>query len=212
MNRLLLLLLLLLAAVSLSLGQTFEFSAMRGASRMDQAPLGSTDLTTPDDEDTRFDRSATSTGFRLTLNTKGYYGHELGYTKTDVTVRSKIPYSDGSKVLSEGEAHIHQYSYNFLAYFMPRGERWRPYFTLGVHMHKHTDPKINGWNGHPTRNYGFNYGAGIKIRLFSHILARAEIRDCLTGKPYDLAYEQLSDEVGGITRQQVATFGFAIGF
>jgi hypothetical protein len=48
--------------------------------------------------------------------------------------------------------------------------------------------------------------------LFSHILARAEIRDCLTGKPYDLAYEQLSDEVGGITRQQVATFGFAIGF
>ena len=111
----------------------------------------------------------------------------------------------------DSHVNIEQAFYNFLIYMMPKGERWRPYITGGLQAVKSGNPKIDGWTGIATRNYGFNYGGGIKFKLQKHILVRLDLRDYFTGRPYDLAFQDIDLE-GKLIRQQEASFGLVIRF
>jgi hypothetical protein len=210
MQKLPCLVLLVSALFGRAWGQTFEVSVLGGLARMGKAALGSVSAEDAKDDDTQF-KNGYSYGARLTYNMRGYYGHELGYLYTRAGIQTKIPDAAGNRTTYEGKVAIQQAFYNFLIYFMPRGERWRPYITGGFQAHKYGNPRIDGWMGLATRNYGANYGAGIKVKLFEHALVRFDVRDYITGKPYDLKFSALSPG-GGTVRQQEASFGIGIGF
>jgi hypothetical protein len=202
---------LLLATAALAPGQTFEVSPIYGWARMSKKPLGSSSAQNQKDNDTSL-RNGTSYGIRLTYNTRGYFGHELSYVQSRVGLRVKMqPTSDAAKQTFEDKVKVHQAGYNFLIYFMPKNERWRPFMTGGVEANQYGRPGVEGWTGIPTRDYGFNYGGGIKIKLFKYALARLDVRESVSGKPYNLAFADQT-LAGGFLRQQQAAFGLAFTF
>jgi opacity protein-like surface antigen len=179
---------------------------------MGKIPLGSNNADTPVDNETML-KNGWGTGIRLTFNMRGYYGHELGFMHTRAGIRTSILQADGT-TLTPGESHVNieQAFYNFLIYMMPKGERWRPYLTGGVQAAKTGGPRLAGWQGGGgRRNYGFNYGAGIKFKLSKHFLVRLDGRDYYTGVPYDLYLEDVGVQKK-LIRSQEASFGVGWGF
>jgi hypothetical protein len=191
-------------------GQTYEVSAFGGLMRMSKAPLGSLNSGSPRDNDTNF-RNGFTYGLRFTYNMRGYYGHEFGYAYTRATVRTRVYDSAGAATPAEGRAVVHQAAYNFLIYFMPKDEWWRPYITGGGEAHRYGNPSITGWTGTPGMNYGANYGGGIKLKLMKHVLVRLDVRDQITGKPYKLNFE-IQTNPFTVMRQMEASAGVSIGW
>jgi len=211
MNRLCYLTLLSFFALAPAGGQTLEISPVAGWTRISKAPLGYASAVEGFDDDTTF-RNGYSYGVRITLNTPRYYGHELTYLQTDAKVRTVLQETeDDPRETKVGRVLNHQLSYNFLVYWMPKNERFRPFMTVGLEGRRSGDPHIDGWPSRPTYNYGFNYGGGIKIRLFSHALVRLDLRDNFTGKPYGLQFVDIR-AAGGLVRQQQASVGIGITF
>ena len=120
---------------------------------------------------------------------------------------------EGKTVTSvlEDRVVIRQAYYNFLMYFMPKGERWRPFMTGGIHVTEYGAPGFEDWPTGKSRNWGFNYGGGIKLRLFPHALVRLDVRDYIGGKPYDLESEDMM-KFGGRLRMFEASAGIVITF
>ena len=210
MRKLLCVVPLSLAFLGSACAQTYEVSISRSLARMSKKPLGSNNTLLPVNDETTL-RNGSGYGIRFTLNSRGYYGHEIGFVHTRAGLRTVTFAADGTKTNVETNVRIEEAFYNFLIYMMPRGERWRPYITGGVQAHQTGNPKIANWTGRASRNYGVNYGAGIKFKLVNHVLFRLDLRDYFTGVPYDL---QFSDIEGyrGFFRQQEASFGLALGF
>jgi opacity protein-like surface antigen len=202
---------LFLAFLGSAWAQTYEVSVVRAWARMGKATLGSNNQDSPIDNETMF-KNGWSTGIRLTLNMRGYYGHELSFLHTRAGIRTSILQADGTTMTPvEGHVNIEQAFYNFLIYMMPKDERWRPYITGGVQAAKSGNPRIDGWQGSATRNYGFNYGAGIKFKLQKHFLVRLDARDYFTGVPYNLYLQDVGLQ-NKLVRQQEASFGLDFGF
>jgi hypothetical protein len=199
-------------AYALAPAQTFEVSVLAGYPRISGAPLGTINSENGKDDDSKL-KGNYSYGATLTINTPGYYGHELGYIRNRATFQTKLRTgTDGSTVtLEQDKIVIQQAFYNFLIYFMPKGERFRPFMTGGLQMYQYGEPHVSGWPGGGARSYGANYGGGLKIKLFKHALVRFDFRDCIGGKPYDLTFEDPMYS-GGWFRQLEASFGIAIGF
>jgi hypothetical protein len=195
-------------------GQTYEFGVHAAYPRFSDEPLGSISPVDGEDTDTVLKGNRIGYGARITLNTKGYYGHEFGYTLHQplfrTTVRNTV---DNVTVTTQKEDRVklHLGYYNFLIYFMPRGERWRPYITGGLQMYQYQGPNIPEYPGGNSRTYGGNYGAGFKLKLFKHALVRWDFRHYLGGKPYDLQFEDVFG-AGGIFTQMEGTFGLSITF
>lgn len=193
--------------------QTYEVSASRIYPRIGQAPLGSMSEEKKKDDDTKL-KGLYGWGARLTWNTPGYYGHELGFNyhraRLTATVRTT---TDGNTVTSvlQDRVVIRQVYYNFLMYMMPRGERWRPYIAVGAHGIEYGAPGFENWPTGKSRHYGFNYGAGIKLRLLPRALLRLDVRDYVGGKPYDLEREDVT-KMGGLLRVMEASAGISITF
>jgi len=203
---------LILGVCAHAWGQTIEISALRGWARMSKTPLGSSSPESQDDRDTTF-RNGSSNGLRLTWNPHRYYGYELGYLQTNATLQVKIQdTSDGPKETLNRKVTLHQAFFDFLVYWMPKNERWRPYFAMGAQAQQGRNPRdLPEWSGYSTRNYGVHYGAGIKIKLFNHAQVRLDARDYWTGKPYDLSFKD-PIRTGGLLRQQEASIGFGLTF
>ncbi|MGH9721654.1 MAG: hypothetical protein ACRD8O_15710 [Bryobacteraceae bacterium] len=214
--------LIVLSGVMISAGapgglnaQTWEIGPMGGVARIKKTNLGSLEQSDTAGEDSRL-IGKQSYGLRVTLNTKGYYGHEIGYVRTKATFRGSIA-GEGSapRVQKEDAVFIQQASYNFLAYFMPSRERWRPFFAMGFQVHKSGAPNFAEFSGSSTRNYGFNYGGGLKLLLGKNALLRLDARDILTGKPYNLFFTETftgAPQSGGLLRQLELSLGFSIAF
>ncbi len=192
-------------------GQTYEVTVGGGLARMSKAPLGSVSADDPIDDDTVL-RNGYSYGVRLTYNPYVYYGHEVGYRYTRAGLRTRIPDANGVRTTFEDKVAVHQAFYNFLIYFMPKGERWRPFITGGAQAYNFGKPHhIAGWTGEAGRNYGVNYGAGLKLKLFNHALVRIDLRDYITTKPYNLTPKDPMS-FSGWERHQEASVGIGIGF
>jgi len=222
LNRVFLTTVLALACSQAALPQKYEISPVFAAKRMSSEDLGSLNDEAADN-DTQFKKSSTGIGLRLTRNTKGYYGHELSYIFNRAKVRSLIRTEDDAgndvETQREGKADVHELYYNFMMYMMPSGEFFRPYVTVGLQYAQYNRPNITEWNSLRTRNFGFNYGAGIKLNVARHLLLRADFRQAMGGKPYDLRFNESTSSsgipasrAGGLISQLEGSVGIGITF
>lgn len=199
-------------------GQNRELGFQVGYPRYSKALLGSPIASQPKDDDTRI-RGQRAYGVRFTFNTPGYYGHEFGYMLQSAQLQTNVLDANSVRVGREDRIAIHQAFYNFLMYFMPSGEKWRPFITGGLQAQQFGAPSIAEWDAGRSRKYGVNYGGGIKLLPHKNVIFRLDVRDYVNGKPYRLHFEQpkgtglgLRDRSGGFLRQLELSAGFSIGF
>ena len=188
--------------------QRYEVGVDGGMIRISTRAIGSLSDTGGKDTDVHLS-GGYGAGARFTWNTKGYYGHEFSFMQSRSTVHAVM--RDNGVVTREGTANNRAYGYNFMMYFMPAGEKWRPYFTAGAHMTQYGEPKIENWTRGTSRNYGGNYGGGLKLMPVQHFIIRIDVRDAMGGSPYNLKFEQ-DTKFGSRIRQLEATVGLSIGF
>jgi hypothetical protein len=199
---------------------TFEFSVIGGYPKWGKTLIGSINADDPKDDDSKL-KGEYAYGARFTINTRGYYGHEFEYmyqrAKFQTQYRGTVDDVAVTKQL-EDKVSIQQASYNFLIYFMPNGEFWRPYVTGGLQAYKYGAPRFAEWPGGGSRNYGVNWGGGIKLK-FGRALVRFDVRDYIGGKPYHLNFEQPSttdlqakDNSSGSIHLREATVGIGFTF
>jgi hypothetical protein len=194
--------------------QTWEVGAGGAYTRIGKKNLGSIADQNVQDDDTKL-KAKYGYGARFTINTPGYYGHEIGYflNYADLTTKTRPDAKAPDFVLlRQDRIRIQELSYNFLLYMMPKGERWRPFITGGAQMHRYGEPRIAEWTYGNSRNFGANYGGGIKIRLFPHALIRADFRHFFGGTPYGLKFKDETKLSGGILQQLEGSVGLSIGF
>jgi len=183
--RLRIALLLLTAASGVLFAQDAEFSLSGGRSQISSKNIGSG--YSLDD--------GFALGFRLTLNSKPFFGHEVGYSYNRTHLKLQG--------VDQGGMAIHQGGYNFLAYAIPEGKRIRPFATGGVHFSNFVPPGSSASQGGGNTKFGLNYGGGLKVRLTSMFAARIDYRQYLTGKPFDLP------GASGKLKQNVISLGLA---
>ena len=198
--------------------QTFEAGAAYSFTRFSRAALGSVVSGDTAGENTRLKWKQAYGGY-FTINTRGYYGHEFSYFRDRAEFSSQVPgeAETDPRIQRNSTVTIHQGAYNFLIYFMPRGERWRPYITGGLEMVHFRKPQIPEWTLEKFRTYGGNYGGGIKLMPVKHVIIRLDVRDHITGKPYDLYFDEsgatsANFRSGGLYRRLTASAGISIGF
>lgn len=189
-------------AASLS-GQAFEVYVNGGQSLLSNAGLGSLSAagTAPAPGD-QTDYSLTDgfrLGFSITLNSSRFFGHEFGYAYNRTTLRL----SSAAGTSEQGMA-IHQGGYTFLLYATPEGVRVRPFAAGGVQFSNYVPPGASVTSGGGSTKIGFNYGAGIKVRLNSMFALRFDLRQFQNTKPFDLPGRS------GLIRQTSATMGFGL--
>ena len=165
---------LLFAFLRVSSAQVGEISVSLGESLFKNNKLGFTDATTQYQLNDGFGFAA-----RLTLNTKRFLGHEFGYAYS----HPKLAITGGG---SESGMGVHTGFYDLLLYMSPEGTRIRPFVAGGGQFSTFVPPGASVTYGQGTTKYGFNYGAGIKMRVSSMFAIRLDVRDYSTGKPFDL--------------------------
>lgn len=180
-----------------ALAQVGEISVSLGASTFQNENLG---RQAPDDPTYVKIDGGFRMGARFTLNTKKFIGHEFGYGYT----RSKLALSDDS---ANATTTTHQGMYNFLLYATPEGARIRPFVTGGGQFSTFYPPGSSVGYGNGVTKFGFNYGAGLKLRLTPVWAIRLDVRDYVMPKP-DLGVN-IYDRSGSLRLLEVsAGFGF----
>jgi len=169
--------------------QVAEFGVHGGASTLQGKNIGQlsgADLTLKD---------GFRLGGRITLNNWRFFGHEFGYAynRTKLTLPGQ-----------ELGTAIHQGFYNMLAYAMPEGSKVRPFLAGGGHFSNFVPPGSSASQGGGDNKFGFNYGGGIKAKVSPRFLIRFDVRQYVTGKPFDLPGAK------GKIRQTEISAGFSL--
>jgi opacity protein-like surface antigen len=117
-------------------------------------------------------------GSRMGLNSGDFIGHEFSYAwqKSDLEVQDQ----------SFGGISIHNIYYNFLLHATPEGTVIRPFITGGAGVSVFNPPGASSFSGYGDNQFGFNYGAGLKFKISDSYGIRLDVRDHVTGKPFDL--------------------------
>jgi len=197
--------------------QKYEVSVGANLLRLDGKSLGSVATSGGEDNDTHFESiSLEGASVQLTRNTKGYYGHEIAYTynRSKLNIATRTTDADDNEIVTghQLKVQVSQLTYNFLIYMMPAGERIRPYITGGATVINYGAPSLNEWTHGSSRNYGGNWGGGVKIRLFPHVQFRVDLRQHFVGTPYDLTYKNPQKLSGGIMMNGNLSMGFGFTF
>ncbi len=187
---------LLLAGASIASAQSAEASISFGQSIIRDKALG-TDV--PGATSFYNVKDGFRVGARFTVNTKRYLGHEFGYGYS----RTKLEYPDAVTTVG---LPTHQAFYNVLLYAIPEGKPVRPYIAGGGHFSTYYPPGASAYNGGGQTKFGYNYGAGVKIKVSELFHIRLDLRDYSNPKPFDL-----SDKKGWL-HQIEASAGFGIQF
>lgn len=134
--------------------------------------------------------------FRMALNPNRFTGHEFGYAynRTQLQVAG----------FEDRGMAIHQGFYNYLLYAAKEGMRVRPFAAGGGHFSNFVPPGVSVTQGGGATKFGFNYGAGVKVRVTDLWGFRLDFRQYMTGKPFDLPL------VRGLIRQNELSAG--VGF
>jgi hypothetical protein len=196
--------------------QTWEVAPVAGYLKLSKKSIGSAVTNDPKIDDTQLHSLQPAYGIDITRNTVGYYGFEAGFLRSKARMDTKlIPASATDRVTESGTVYLNQFSFNGICYFMPKEEWWRPYVTAGVQVAMFGKPRVPDWPFGNSRKLGFNFGGGIKVRLFKSGVARFDVRDIMTGAPYDL---QLPTSASGgfssvgLFRQLQGSVGIGITF
>ncbi|MEZ5403618.1 MAG: outer membrane beta-barrel protein [Bryobacteraceae bacterium] len=177
-----------------SFGQVFEVGPHGGVSRLSGRDIGT--YTVGGAEPVTLE-NGWRFGFRMTLNNWAHFGHEMGYAYNRTTFRIN------SDPVQEAGTAIHQGIYNFLAYATPEGSRVRPFAAGGGHFSNFIFPGLSVTQGGGSNKIGYNYGGGVKIRVSPQWLIRFDVRQYVTGKPFDLPGQS------GAIKQLEASIGFS---
>jgi outer membrane protein with beta-barrel domain len=176
---------------TLGFAQSFEASVSGGESRFGStANLGnSTDVPT----DPQYNiHGGFQLAFRMTLNPYRFFGHEFGYAYNHSSLNiPPIAISNGLAGQSVSQpatetVSIHQGFYDFLAYATPEGSRIRPFLAGGGQFSSFVQPGASIYYGNQVTKWGFNYGAGLKVRLNAIWGIRLDARFYNMSKPFNL--------------------------
>lgn len=187
--------------------QLGEISISMGKSTLRNNVLGSETVTTAPGATATLDYKAESNfrlGFRLTINSYTFFGHELGYAYNRSKLKVEGPGVDPNA--NQVSLPLHQVSYNFLAYATPEGSSVRPFAAGGGHFSTFYPPGSSVFSGNGVTKLGFNYGGGIKIRVSPIFMVRFDVHDYATGKPFDFQNQK------GLLHQLEVTTGLAFVF
>jgi len=195
---------MLLAVVSVGFtgvarAQSGEFWFDAGESIMSNSGLGTDQAVGGSKNDVSLD-DGFRFGFRFCFNQGDYFGHEVQYAYS----RTHLKFNDQAG--AEYGMAVHQGGYNFLGYGTKEGGRVRPFGTAGIQFSNFVPPGSSATSGGGDNKFGFNYGAGVKVKLTSRWGLRFDVRQYLSGKPFNFP---LAD---GLLRQTEVTAGFGILF
>jgi opacity protein-like surface antigen len=141
-------------------------------------------------------------GFRFCFNQGDHFGHEVQYAYS----RTHLQFNDQPGSSPLGMA-IHQGGYNFLGYLTKEGSKIRPFGTAGVQFSNFVQPGASATYGGGENKFGFNYGAGVKVRVGPKFGVRLDVRQYVSGKPsFGLAM------TSGTLRQTEVSAGFGLLF
>jgi opacity protein-like surface antigen len=137
-------------------------------------------------------------GSRMAINSGNFIGHEFTYAWQ----RSKL------KILGQeyGGMSIHNIYYNFVLHATPEGSAVRPFITGGAGVSVFNPPGVSSLSGYGDNKFGYNYGAGLKFKVTDTYGVRLDVRDYVTGKPFDLP------ENGGRLHNLEISAGFSLLF
>ena len=117
-------------------------------------------------------------GTRWSTNSWTFLGHEFSYAYQ----RTSLKIGDGQ---SEG-MNVQNIYYNFVAHATPSGAPVRPFVTAGAGVSVYFPPGVSSLSGGGNNNFGYNYGGGLKFKLTDKFGLRFDVRDHVTGRPFDL--------------------------
>jgi len=189
---------LLLACSTLAFSQSFEASVSGGQSVFPakSATIGE-DPANPGSPYKMKD--GFRLGFRLTLNSWRFMGHEFGYAYSRTGIQTPAQFIDsrtgasvpaatpGAVMIPAASTSLpsHQGFYDFLVYAAPEGFRVRPFAAGGVQFTAFSQP--GAYYGNRETKYGINYGGGLKVKLKENWGIRLDVRQYNMGKPFKLA-------------------------
>jgi opacity protein-like surface antigen len=115
-------------------------------------------------------------GARLSMN-RWFLGHEISYAwqRTKVFIEEQQPES----------MSIQNFYYNFVVHATPGGTAIRPFVTGGAGVSTFFPPGVSSLSGSGDNKFGFNYGGGVKFRLTDKFGLRLDVRDHVTGRPFE---------------------------
>jgi opacity protein-like surface antigen len=137
-------------------------------------------------------------GSRMALNSGTFIGHEFSYAWQ----RSNLKIAGDSF----GNMSIHNIYYNFVLHATPEGTPVRPFVTGGGGVSVFNPPGVSSLSGYGDNKFGYNYGAGVKVKVTDSYGIRFDVRDYVTGKPFDLP-----DNSGRLHNLEVSA-GFSLLF
>jgi opacity protein-like surface antigen len=138
-------------------------------------------------------------GSRMDLNTGDFIGHEFSYAWQKSSLKADTD--------DFGGMSIHNIYYNFLLHATPEGSKVRPFITGGGGVSVFNPPGVSSLSGYGDNKFGYNYGAGVKVKITDSYGIRFDFRDYVTGKPFDLP-----DDGGGRLHNLEMSAGFSLLF
>jgi opacity protein-like surface antigen len=129
-------------------------------------------------------KEGTRIGFRMTLNSWRFMGHEFGYAYSRTAVAAPSVGTGATAVPAQTiSTPSHQGFYDFLVYAAPEGFVVRPFAAGGVQFTAFSQP---GDYGNRETKYGINYGGGLKVKVKPNWGVRLDVRQYNMGKPFKL--------------------------
>ena len=159
---------LLLFAAGTAFSQVAEIGATMGASVLSNATLYSDSVATAKLN------NGFRMGFRVTLNSFRFFGHEVGYGYN----RTNLSYAGTVYAMA-----THQPFYDFLAYATPEGSKIRPFIAGGAQASTFVPPGGSVTQGSGSIKFGVNYGFGTKVKVAEKWLVRVDVRQYRSPKP-----------------------------
>ncbi len=167
-------LIVFLGAAGIGSAQVAEVAITGGWGVFTDRTLGAADFGAPEDQ-LELDNGL-RIGGRLSMN-RWFLGHELSYAWQ----RTKIFIDDQNTE----SMSIQNFYYNFVVHATPEGTAIRPFVTGGAGVSTFFPPGVSSLSGSGDNKFGFNYGGGVKFRLSDKFGLRLDVRDHVTGRPFE---------------------------
>jgi len=117
-------------------------------------------------------------------------------------------------------AHTHLLTGDFLAHFVPRGARVRPYISFGGGIEVMEGTGRESFN-QPLGNLAAltatrevlpvgEGGAGVKVRVSKHVLVRVQVRDYISQPPHQVIVPLPGATLKGLRQDVIATAALAL--